>query len=208
MLSSLIGLNLLLKSKKMVKEYCILDSQNKFVNSYKTLDEDSKVKYNVIYETPPQINQYQIAFWIDNAWKIKRKKANDDLNQMMLEKNENLKYENLKNEIKSLYTFVPQKKGRFLTHKELINFLEIELNKYRNIIVEKSYNKQKIPKIYKIYIKEIQDKIDIIKLKSDNKNNTVTNFKYYLNENVFDLTEILENKLEADITLEHFEKNI
>lgn len=192
----------------MLKKYCVLDSQNKFINSYETLDEDSKIKFNVIYEIPPKVTSGTIAFWQNGSWKVRRKKPSDDIDHVLYEKAKDMQYEKLENRVRSRFTFAVQKKGRRITHKEMINFLEIELNRYLKTIVDLSFNKQKVPKIFKTYAKELQDTIELIKSKSNNKNNTLTSFSYNLNETVFDLTEILENKVEADTTLEELQKII
>jgi len=74
---------------------------------------------------------------------------------------------------------------------EIKNFLEIELNKYKKAVIELSYNKEKIPKIYKNYITELEETIDKIKKASKNKNNTLTKFRYESNDIEIDLNQFL-----------------
>jgi len=186
----------------MLKKYCILDSEKKYIESKDTITEEEKIQGNFIFEIPPNINDKIVAFWENDSWKTRRKKLTDNIDQKLYNELSTLQYDNILKGVISKYTFSTQKKGRKLTHKEIKNFLEIELNKYKKAVIELSYNKEKIPKIYKNYITELEETIDKIKKASKNKNNTLTKFRYESNDIEIDLNQFLDNKLEADLALE------
>lgn len=182
----------------MVYEYCIVNEQGRFIESYQNFD-DVKTLKNVVKAIPPKMKEGFIAFWEKGAWRIKRKTTADEIDSEYHKKiKEFLDFDKIKEEVKTYVTSIPQNNGGYVSISNLINLLEIEHKKYKSIIIDKVINKQEIPKIYKIYLKELETKIKILKT----ANVPYSSFKVDEDTNEFDISDILDNKEDADLVLE------
>jgi len=176
----------------MIKKYCLLDKNGKYLESFSDSEISDNEKKSCIFTSPPNINENKVAFWENDNWKIKRKKIKDDLYDDLLKQ---LNFDDIKNEVAINNKIIPQRTGNYIATNELLNMLEIERNNYKRRLVNLCLNKQKIPKIYKDYIKEL----DLVISHYKKIKATYSDYRYDKEDNEFDLGEILDNKYEADL---------
>ena len=80
----------------MIKKYCLLDKNGKYLESFSDSEISDNEKKSCIFTSPPNINENKVAFWENDNWKIKRKKIKDDLYDDLLKQ---LNFDDIKNEV-------------------------------------------------------------------------------------------------------------
>jgi len=182
----------------MFKTYCVIDNAGRFITSVDNIQESEYDIKNTVKAIPPVVKEGFVAFWERDSWKIKKKTIKDDLNYEYYEHLKKiLDYEKIKVEVSRNTTIVPQRKGSLVTSEYLLNALDVELRKYRSIILKTMQSKKEVPQIFKEYVVEILNKIEEIK----RLNIVFTDYRFELDSTIFDIGEILNNKSLAEEAL-------